>query len=59
MCVYDVKTGHSGLTVLRVREIASATASTLRCYRKKLIKAHTSHRHGDANTLATAPAISL
>jgi len=59
VCGYDIKTGHSGLTVPRMREIASATASTLRNYRKKRIKAHMSHRHRDANTLATAPAISL
>src|SRR5262249_45127679 len=36
-----------------------ARETTTMRHRRKPIKAHTSHRQGEANTLATAPAISL
>ena len=39
--------------------MASRLYTNLRRHRKARIKVHSSHRQGEANTLATAPAISL
>jgi hypothetical protein len=42
----------------RSSALLAGETTTMR-HRRKPIKAHTSHRQGEANTLATAPAISL